>query len=432
MRLYVAALSSLLSLPALAQPTFTLIQPDAGYDYAVAQDVAKGSPLVLVSLQNATPRDPLRGYILNLATGVRTPLTDPFGSDLNPIAISADGSVVAGSLGGGPLVDQVAFVWDSFLGVRNIGGLPAGNLSYATGVSADGSVVVGTSGANFGDPYQQGWRWTDAGGFEPLTDLGADILIFGSAEDISADGQTVVGTGSIGDFDPDTDDIAYAAAWFGGGTTPTDLGNLPSPIITGGTLPTAASDDGSVIVGFGPGFAPNGSFANRGFRWTAATGLVDVGSLPSRPNASIYISDCSSDGNTLVGYSIVGGVDTWEAIIVTPAEGVRTLREVLAEGGVVVPASIALRETYCNADASIIAGWAYDIPSRRYRAYIATLGVGGDCPADFNADGFLDFFDYADFVEAFEAGDTRADFNRDGFLDFFDYADFVEAFEAGC
>jgi hypothetical protein len=54
------------------------------------------------------------------------------------------------------------------------------------------------------------------------------------------------------------------------------------------------------------------------------------------------------------------------------------------------------------------------------------------CFVDFNCDGFLDFFDYDEFVTAFETGDTRADFNGDGFLDFFDYDDFVGAFEAGC
>lgn len=56
------------------------------------------------------------------------------------------------------------------------------------------------------------------------------------------------------------------------------------------------------------------------------------------------------------------------------------------------------------------------------------------CPADFNQDGFVDFFDYLDFVSCFEgeacAGD--GDFNGDGFVDFFDYGDFVSAFEAGC
>jgi hypothetical protein len=54
------------------------------------------------------------------------------------------------------------------------------------------------------------------------------------------------------------------------------------------------------------------------------------------------------------------------------------------------------------------------------------------CFADINCDDFLDFFDYSDFVVAFENGDASADFNGDDFLDFFDYADFVQAFEAGC
>ena len=55
--------------------------------------------------------------------------------------------------------------------------------------------------------------------------------------------------------------------------------------------------------------------------------------------------------------------------------------------------------------------------------------------ADFNGDGFVDFFDFLDYVTCFE-GDpcppgTDADFNRDGFVDFFDYLDFVTAFEGG-
>jgi hypothetical protein len=56
----------------------------------------------------------------------------------------------------------------------------------------------------------------------------------------------------------------------------------------------------------------------------------------------------------------------------------------------------------------------------------------GPCPVDFNGDGFLDFFDYSDFVLAFETGAASADFNADGFIDFFDYSDFVAGYEAGC
>jgi hypothetical protein len=55
--------------------------------------------------------------------------------------------------------------------------------------------------------------------------------------------------------------------------------------------------------------------------------------------------------------------------------------------------------------------------------------------ADFNEDGFLDFFDYSEFVDCFEGNcppGFDADFNGDGFVDFFDYLDFVFRFEAGC
>jgi subtilisin family serine protease len=54
------------------------------------------------------------------------------------------------------------------------------------------------------------------------------------------------------------------------------------------------------------------------------------------------------------------------------------------------------------------------------------------CPADFNTDGAADFFDYLDFVAAFDAERPRADFNGDNAVDFFDYLDFVAAFELGC
>lgn len=54
------------------------------------------------------------------------------------------------------------------------------------------------------------------------------------------------------------------------------------------------------------------------------------------------------------------------------------------------------------------------------------------CAADFNCDGAVDFFDYDDFVTAFEAGDASADFDQDGTLDFFDYDGFVRAFETPC
>ena len=68
--------------------------------------------------------------------------------------------------------------------------------------------------------------------------------------------------------------------------------------------------------------------------------------------------------------------------------------------------------------------------------YILNIGNPVSCIADFNGDGFLDFFDYDDFVNCFETGvcppGRTADVNGDDFVDFFDYDDFVAAFEVGC
>lgn len=59
-----------------------------------------------------------------------------------------------------------------------------------------------------------------------------------------------------------------------------------------------------------------------------------------------------------------------------------------------------------------------------------------ECRADYNGDGFADFFDFDEFVSCFEGGPCprgrTADFNGDGFPDFFDFDDFVAQFELGC
>jgi hypothetical protein len=54
------------------------------------------------------------------------------------------------------------------------------------------------------------------------------------------------------------------------------------------------------------------------------------------------------------------------------------------------------------------------------------------CPADFNTDGVVDFFDVLDFIAAWESDQPGGDFNSDGNIDFFDYLDFNTAFARGC
>ncbi|QOJ00701.1 MAG: Ig-like domain-containing protein [Phycisphaeraceae bacterium] len=92
--------------------------------------------------------------------------------------------------------------------------------------------------------------------------------------------------------------------------------------------------------------------------------------------------------------------------------------------------------------------WAFD---RGYRVWIEGPGIERQvipasafwrgtpeptCPADFNGDDFVDFFDLDAYVACFEGFECPegkdADFNGDGFVDFFDLDEFTAAFEAGC
>ncbi|MCL4220101.1 MAG: S8 family serine peptidase [Phycisphaerales bacterium] len=55
-----------------------------------------------------------------------------------------------------------------------------------------------------------------------------------------------------------------------------------------------------------------------------------------------------------------------------------------------------------------------------------------DCPADFNNDNTLDFFDVQAFLAAFSAQQPAADFNHDSAFNFFDVQAFLQAFANGC
>ncbi|MGJ8637049.1 MAG: S8 family serine peptidase [Phycisphaerales bacterium] len=54
------------------------------------------------------------------------------------------------------------------------------------------------------------------------------------------------------------------------------------------------------------------------------------------------------------------------------------------------------------------------------------------CPADFNGDEVLDFFDISAFLTAFGGGDPSGDYNGDGEYDFFDISAFLTDYSMGC
>jgi len=132
-------------------------------------------------------------------------------------AVSADGSVIVGSNGGqafrwtqetgmvslpgtnatGVSADGSVVVGNSFRWTQETGGISVEYIGGgdAKGVSADGSIIVGTSNG-------QGFRWTQETGMVSLKEtlIGAGLDVSGwtlsSANAISADGFTIVGSGT--------------------------------------------------------------------------------------------------------------------------------------------------------------------------------------------------------------------------------------------
>lgn len=69
-------------------------------------------------------------------------------------------------------------------------------------------------------------------------------------------------------------------------------------------------------------------------------------------------------------------------------------------------------------------------PCSTYTSTAAQLTVL--CAADLSGDGLIDFSDYLEFLNLFEASHVDADFNSDGLVDFADYLEFLNAYESGC
>lgn len=194
-------------------------------------------------------------------------------------AVSGDGSVIVGMLRPGGL--QRAFRWDAGGGFFYLGTL-GGDRSSAWDVSRDGQVIVGES--TNAAAVRRAFRWTAASGMQDLGGLTANGASV--AYGVSGDGAVAVGTAA-------SSNGARAVRWQGGSVL--DLGVLSGSSTSGAF---GVNGDGSVVVG------TSGSYA---FRWTAAGGMVDLGSLGGVISAANAVS---ADGAVVVGYAtLADGTD---------------------------------------------------------------------------------------------------------------------------
>lgn len=168
-------------------------------------------------------------------------LIDTLGGDQSAaLAINDKGQVVGVSAVEVGIFEQHAFLWDEE-GLEDLGTLPGGTTSRATGINADGA-IVGSSTVEEpdenGPPTQRAVLWQDG----EAIDLGLIAGTFGEATDINASGQ-IVGLSTTDDgqipFGPGT----HAVLWQNEEIV--DLGTLGE----GETSAAEAINTSGVIVG---------------------------------------------------------------------------------------------------------------------------------------------------------------------------------------
>ena len=371
----------------------------------------------------------------------------PGGPGVNPgsdaIGISADGSVVVGhsqwSTAGFGTVR--AFKWVAPAGpMQNLGTNPGGTQSMATAVSSDNIAVIGHADTATSGGQWAAFRHKPSTGMQSLGTIPGDGASWANATNFN--GSCVVGSS---EYFPTTMDRAMI--W----TAATGMVDLMAYAVAHGANVAGwgsnfrsawgVSADGTAVSGTG--------FFNGHERAFLITGLPCIdGFFIWNPNPTTIVASsgtvgghgttatfsCEAEGAGPLEYSwdvtVAAGMppitltgpqfdDPLLGLSFT-VEGWNTPQITISE----MRSSIVPRDISFNGGVTNPCGRTISAP--------ATLAIRGTCPADFNVDTTVDFFDYLDFVDAFSGELATADFNGDGAIDFFDYLDFVDAFSAGC
>lgn len=259
-------------------------------------------------------------------------------------AVSADGSVIIGSLG--PAIEPRAFRWTQATGVIDLGSLPGLSQSEAKGISDDGSIVVG-------DALLESIRWTESSGMLSLENFPGNTS--SSALGISGDGGTIVGTASS-DF-PEGLTYFQASRW----TSINGIEILSDVPFHGFSLARAASYDGSVIVGWG-----EFSGSSQAFRWSENAGMEILG-------AGFGTSlgwDVSADGKLIVG--ALGGGIAETAMVWRRSFGMLPVTQLLTDQGVTNLAGWELLNAIgVSANSQTIVGSGFQ--GNMFQGWVATI-----------------------------------------------------------
>lgn len=337
------------------------------------------------------------------------PVTPPDNKGVMVGGISADGSVVVGTLNPWSATSRSGFVWTQPDGMRLIGNATLGGTVTqrftATGVSNDGGVIVGTASddmlvQNGTGMWARAYMWTDASGFVDLGSLPGSPYPVSTGLGVSGDGKVVVGTAfnaasehrgfrwqagameDIGAFwaqypqmatnydgsvvvgntkttmqvtDPffgtvHTTDVPVASVWTAASGQLQQL-----PLLNGGTQSVArdVSDDGRVIVGQ----AHNGANGKmHAVRWldTSPQDLTTPGS--GLGDNYSFAFGVSGNGEVVVGETQVDNTTTMRGFRWTSGNGMQTVEDWLRDSGAVIVTDITYAARATNCDGSVVVG----------------------------------------------------------------------------
>lgn len=210
-----------------------------------------------------------------------------------------------GSIVAGEGVGGVPALWTETGGIESFP-LPTGyGLFNVSNISGDGTTMVG--GVRIGSGLTQryeAFRWTSSGGYQALGRFSTSYIDWAYANDVSHDGTVVVGTN-------DTPDGRRAFRWTQA-TGQVNLGTLgtTNPYYDPFSEANAVSADGSITVGY---VTTSADSYYKPFRWTLAGGFDVIGlppvtvGIPAGGAGAI-----SGDGVVLAGISQTSGdVTSW-------------------------------------------------------------------------------------------------------------------------
>ena len=295
----------------------------------------------------------------------------PGADESGAIAASADGEVVVGFSGFFARMPP-PWRWTSQTGFVALGPMPPGFFAgQANDVSADGTVVVGTiNGSTLptGEAFFQPFRWSATTGIVPLGTLGGPQT---NGVAVSADGSVVVGSSNFGGSSFHVEAFRWTAE-----TGMVGLGSVPG---FPNSLANDTSADGRVVVGTADAFFEEAP----AFRWTEQDGMVSLGDFPGGRFESSARA-VSADGSVVVGFGHdgvpVGQFGDMQVFIWDAVHGMRALRDVLVEQGTDMSGWRLSFPFGMSADGRVIGGYGIN-PNGAPQAWLARLGATEVCTA---------------------------------------------------